>query len=340
MEFVLNVPSNFPFLRWNVFRGTMSVAAITAAVFMAQGCRAQSTQLTPELSRKIAITIRNKAQVPFYVDVAVKDRRPSKFPDYDEITAVFTVPDRGSQESTFLITKDNKTLGQFNTFSLGGDPRDTIAEGNRPARGGPENAPVRIVVFDDLQCPFCAKMHKALFPAILARYGDKVRIVYKDFPLSQHPWAIHAAVDANCLAAQTTPGYWEMVDSVHGRLGEIGKDPLANTSQSKPDTADAALARAKTELDRIALDAGKRHNVNSEKLQACIKAQDDSAIKTSQKQAEDMGVDAAPLLYINGEKIAGAVPIEYVYKAVDDALTAAGVTPPPAVPLPKLGEGQ
>lgn len=341
MEFVLKVPSNFPSLRWNVFRGTLSVAALTVAVFTAQGCRAQSTtQLSPELARKVAIVIRNKAQVPFYVDVAVKDRRPSKFPEYDEVTAVFSVPDKGSQESTFLISKDNKTLGQFNTFTLGGDPRDTVAEGNRPARGGPESAPVRIVVFDDLQCPFCAKMHKALFPAILARYGDKVRIVYKDAPLSIHPWATYAAVDANCVAAQSAPAYWEMVDSVHGRLGSIGKDPLANSSESKPDTPDAALARAKTELDRIALDSGKRYNVNTEKLQACIKAQDDSAIKASSKEAEAFGVEGVPYLVINGERISGAIPVEYVYKAVDDALLAAGVTPPPAVPLPKLGEGQ
>ena len=342
MKFVQKQPSHPSFLRLNAFRGAMSVAAITAATFLAQGCRAQtaSTPLSPELAHKIAITIRNKAQVPFYIDVKVTDRKPSTFAGYDEVKAEFVVPNGPSQQLTFLLSKDNKTLGQFNTFPLGDNLRDAVSEGNRPARGGGENAPVRIVVFDDLQCPYCAKMHKALFPALLARYGDKVRVVYKDFPLSQHPWAIHAAVDANCLAAQTTPGYWEMVDSVHGRSGELGRDPLANSTQSKPDTPEAALARVKTELDRMALDEGKKYKADTAKLQACITAQDDSAIKESLKEAQELGIDAAPLLIINGERIAGAVPVEYVYKAVDDALLAAGITPPPAVPLPKPGEGQ
>ena len=61
--------------------------------------------------------------------------------------------------------------------------------------------------FDDLECPYCAKIHSALFPATLDRYKDLVRVVYKDYPLVEiHPWAMHAAVNSNCLAEQSVPG--------------------------------------------------------------------------------------------------------------------------------------
>lgn len=318
-------------------RTMAATAALTVGLFAAQGCRAQTGEaLSPDLARRLAIVVRNKAQVPFYVDVKVDDRKPSKFPGYDEVRAQFIVEGSPAQTLTFLLSKDEKTLAQFNTFEVPKDTRDAIDEGNRPARGGGEKAPVRIVVFDDLQCPYCAKMHRQMFPALLERYGDKVRVVYRDFPLSQHPWAVHAAVDANCLATQSTPGYWQLVDSVHAKLSDIGHDPLANTSQSKPDTPEAALARAKTELDRMTLDEGKKQKVDAGKLQACITAQNDSAVTASLKQAEVLQIDAAPILFINGLRISGAVPVEYVWKAIDEALVAQGVTPPPAVPLPKL----
>ena len=81
---------------------------------------------------------------------------------------------------TFLISRDGKTLAQMNTFDMSKDPRTLVSDAGRPARGGSEKAPVDIVIFDDLECPFCARMHAQIFPAVLNRYGDKVRIAYKD----------------------------------------------------------------------------------------------------------------------------------------------------------------
>ena len=97
-----------------------------------------------------------------------------------------------------------------------------MSDEGRPARGGPANAPVLIVGFDDLECPYCAKMHEQLFPALTERYKNQVRFVYKDFPLSQHPWAMRAAIDVECLAAQSSKGYWNLVDYIHAHAAEIG----------------------------------------------------------------------------------------------------------------------
>ena len=72
----------------------------------------------------------------------------------------------------------------------------------RPTRGNSQ-AKVVAVNYDDFECPFCSRMHQTLFPQLLKEYGDRVVFIYKDFPLAEiHPWATHAAVNANCLAAQ------------------------------------------------------------------------------------------------------------------------------------------
>jgi predicted DsbA family dithiol-disulfide isomerase len=72
-------------------------------------------------------------------------------------------------------------------------------------------------------------------------------------------------------------------------------------------------------------------------LNACITKQDETAIKASMKEGEALGVEATPALFINGEKVEGAQPLENLYRMIDNALTASGQTPPPpppAAPVP------
>ena len=159
-------------------------------------------------------------------------------------------------------------------------------------------------------------MHAEIFPAITERYGKQVRIVYRDFPLDQHPWAMRAAVDANCLGAQSNDGYWKMVDYIHGHAGEFGGP-------------DKSLEKANTSLDQLAHDDGKLAGVDLSRLDACVKKQDDGLIKQSVKLGEDLGIAATPVLFINGEKLEGAYPLEDVFRMIDGALVASGQTPPP-----------
>jgi protein-disulfide isomerase len=327
-------------------RATSALFFILGAglLLTAQGCRAQSSTgvLSPETARRIAVTIRQRAHVPYNVDVKATGRKPSAVvPGYDEVTVSFIVQGQPPQVRTFLLSSDEKTVAQFNSFDLDQNLRDLVAEDGRPSRGGPESAPVRIVVFDDLECPFCARMHAQLFPAILARYKDNVRIVYKDFPLlSIHPWALHAAIDAGCLSAESAPAYWRYVDAIHAEMPEIGKDKAVNTQNSAPDTAEKMLTRANSDLDRIALDEAQKLKVNKAKVSVCMAKQDDARVQTTLKEGEKLGVEGVPALFINGQFINGAVPVEYVWKAIDDALVAQGITPPPAVPLPPAPQGQ
>ena len=324
--------------RQHLSRAAASVTLLVS--LLAVGCHAQAADgpLSPDMARRIALTIRAKAQLPFNYDVKVGDRKPSLQAGWDEVTVFVGEHDKPLKPMMFLVSKDGKTLAQMNTFDLSKDPKTLVSDAGRPARGGSEKAPVDIVVFDDLECPFCARMHAAMFPAVLNRYGDKVRIAYKDNPLTQiHPWATHAAVDADCLAQQSNTGYWNLVDHLHEHLSDIGVDANAKPG---PDgkQLEKTLPVAVAQLDKATLDEGKRQKVNEGKLEACVKKQDEAPVKAGLAEGEQLNVNGVPALFINGEQITGAVPIEYVYRAIDAALTAQGITPPPAVPIPSLDE--
>lgn len=301
-------------------------ALIFAFTLAALGCHAQtpaesSQKLSPDLTRRIEVLIRSKSSITPDYDIQIGPRTKSDVPGFDAISVTFSADGKTSKPLTFLLSTDGKTLAQFSKYDISQDPKSLVSADGRPSRGGQANAPVLIVGFDDLECPYCARMNEQLFPALIERYKDQVRIVYRDFPLDQHPWATRAAIDVNCVGAQSPAGYWNLVDYIHAHAAEMGG-------------TDKVLAKANDTLDSLARDEGKRQKLDAEKLNACIVKQDDSAIKASVKLGESLGVDSTPALFINGEKMEGALPLEYVYHMIDGALIASGQTPPPPPPVP------
>lgn len=308
-----------------------SVLALTFSLALAAvGCHAQTPasgsaqttgKLSPELARRVEVLIRSKSSVPPDYDIQIGPRSKSDVAGFDEISVSFTADGKASKPVPFLLSTDGKTLAQFSKYDISKDPKQLVSGTGRPARGGPPDAPVLIVGFDDLECPYCAKMHAELFPALMERYKNQIHIVYRDFPLNQHPWAMRAAIDTNCVGAQSPTGYWNLVDYIHAHASELGGD-------------EKSLAKANEMLDVLTRDEGKRQNVNVDSLNACIVKQDDTAIKASVKAGEALGVEATPALFINGEKVEGAQPLAYIYRMIDNALTASGETPPPMPAAP------
>jgi len=84
-------------------------------------------------------------------------------------------------------------------------------------------------------------------------------------------------------------------------------------------------------VDRFALEQGQKRNLDLAKLQACIKAQNDEAVKASLREGEALGLGSTPTLFVNGQQIEGAVPIGEMRAVLDRALEQAGV-PAPARP--------
>jgi len=290
------------------------------------GCSAQSAP--PDQSQLIEREVRAYYSLPASVKITLSPLRPSEFPNYQALT-IHMEGNGKKQEYEFLLSKDGKTLLRMTKLDLTKDPyaenMKKITTAGRPSRGN-KDAKVVLVNFDDFQCPFCSRMHQTLFPELLKEYGDRVEFVYKDFPLAEiHPWATHAAVDANCLAAQNNDAYWEFADFIHTNQHVV-------SSEKSRDGQFAAL-------DRLTTEQGQKHNVDQAKLQSCIKAQDDETVKASVREGESLGVEATPTIFVNGQEIDGALPVSEIRAALDRALTEAGVSAP-ARPTASNGEGQ
>lgn len=283
------------------------------------GCSAQtnSNPIGPEVAQRIQHQVQSYFDLPPDVKVAVGTPKASEFPGYD--TVPVTLSREGKIQTTdFLLSKDGKTLIRMSKLDLSQDPyqqnMSKIDIKGRPVRGNP-NAKVTVINYDDFECPFCSRMHSTLMSEILPQYGDRIRIIYKDYPLSMHPWAPHAANDANCLASQSDKAYWDFADYVHANQREI--------SGNQHD-----LQQSFTQLDHLAFDLGKKYGADEPKLQACVKAQSDAVVKASMAEGDELGVGATPTMFVNGQKLEGALDADQVRAALNQQLLAAGIQPP------------
>src|ERR1700692_4971326 len=248
--------------------------AFLALLLICLGCSAQSPPsrpcsqpppqpaapaTAPDLTKALERQVRSHYSLPPDVKVTVGSLQSSEFPNYDALTITFASPTK-KQDFDFLLSHDHKTLMRLTKMNLNTDPYADVMKqidvNGRPTRGN-KDAKVTVVNFDDFECPFCSRMHATLFPAIFKEYGDRVLFIYKDYPLEEiHPWAVHAAVNANCLVAQNNDAYWDYADYLHANpdaiKGEKGRD--GQNSQ----------------LDKLAADQGQKHTLDRRRFNACI----------------------------------------------------------------------
>ena len=175
------------------------------------------------------------------------------------------------------------------------EPLRAEVEATGPAKG-PATAPVTIVEFSDFQCPFCSRINPTL-EQVRAKYGDKVRIIFRQFPLGMHPQAQKAAEASLCANEQGK--FWEMHDHMFQNQQQLAVDAL------------------KTKAAEMGM--------NAESFNSCL----DSG-KFASQVAKDMeagsaaGVSGTPALFINGRFINGAVPLEQITEVIDDELRRKG----------------
>jgi protein-disulfide isomerase len=172
-------------------------------------------------------------------------------------------------------------------------PRQQVAvAATDPSLGG-ASAPVTVIEFSDFQCPFCQSVSPTL-KRVRQTYGDKVRIVWKDFPLTQiHPQAFKASEAAHCAGEQGK--YWEY----HDRL-------FANQQALQPD-----------DLKKHASDLG----LDSAKFTTCFDTSKyGDRVREGVALGSRLGVSSTPTLYINGRMLSGAQPYETFVAVIDEEL--------------------
>jgi protein-disulfide isomerase len=197
---------------------------------------------------------------------------------------------------------DIKEKVQGGTKDTGAVPTDssvTVPVDSSDHIRGNVNAQVTIVEYSDLECPFCKRFHETMKQA-LTEYGDKVRWVYKHFPLDQ----LHSKADKEAEAAECAGelggnnAFWAYVD----RVFEI-----------TPSNNGLDLALLPTIAQGLGLDKGKFEScLASGKYAEFVEAQYQEGIR--------LGVNGTPGSFVNGQPVRGAVPLETLKQIIDSKL--------------------
>lgn len=233
-------------------------------------------------------------------------------PDASGLRTVKVLLAKGEQhqEGTYYITADGKEIIEGEKSDLSGDPwasnRAKIELRGAPTLGA-ANAPVTIVEYSDLECPFC-KQEASGLTELMAQDPGKVRLVFKYFPLTQiHPWSMQAAQAAVCVTEQHPAQFWNFEKTVFDAQDQIDQ---------------AGVAAAPARLRDFALESG----ANATAYDACLaRPSTRAAVEASIANGKALGVTSTPSLFVNGRLIPGAIQEAQLRMLVDhEAKIAAG----------------
>lgn len=166
---------------------------------------------------------------------------------------------------------------------------------------GDKARPVTIVEFSDFQCPYCRNVGETL-KQLLAKYGDKVSLAFRDFPLrTLHPQAQAAAEAARCAAEQGK--FWEYHDLLFQNQGSLGPDSYPRFAET------------------VKLDVAQ--------FRACVSAgKYRPQIEDDIRDGTRLGVSGTPAFFVNGVFLNGAVPAAAFEKIIDQELAGQGTANP------------
>jgi protein-disulfide isomerase len=268
-----------------------------------------------QINRRIERRVRAYAEAPPEAKITLGARDASNFAGYDKLPV--DIEANGDKKTfNFLVAKDGSKLLYVREFDLSEDPYTKVMRKidlrDRPIRGA-QDAKVTIVIYDDYQCPFCARSYVTVMNEVMTKYRDRARVIIKDFPLTEtHPWALRAAVDSTCIAQNSPAAYWQFSDYVHTHQQEIN-------SKLKPGEADKAVSA----LDDLALKTAERNGVEATKLQTCLAAQIAVTVQASLAEGKSLGVSATPTMFVNGEEFEGVLTPNQIDAALERALREA-----------------
>jgi protein-disulfide isomerase len=157
---------------------------------------------------------------------------------------------------------------------------------------GPKNSKVTIIEFSDFECPYCQRS-QSVGKSLREKYKDKIRWVFRDFPLSFHQNAMFAHIAANCANKQGK--YWELFDVLFQNTGSLEK---ANVLKFASDL----------HLDMKSFEECTNDSSILSEIQSDI------------TEGQELGVNGTPAFFINGIMIEGAQPLSAFEKIIDQEL--------------------
>lgn len=258
---------------------------------------------------EVAQQVRQAFKIPPSFDVSVSPLRNSPYLGFYQTTITVS---QGAQKQSqnYYVTKDRRFLALGGIFDLTVDPvshaERVIRLANQPSVG-PSNAHVTIVEYADLECPSCAALHAFLENQFLPKYSDRVKVVFKEFPLvGVHEWALTAAIASQCVY-QINPKQFLPFRTL--------------VFLHQPDV-DAVQANASAVRDLL-LSYGQQAGVDRLQLAACVDSKASlPRVEENLNEGKELGITQTPTLFINGKIMIGATP-DVLFRTVDEALGTA-----------------
>lgn len=165
--------------------------------------------------------------------------------------------------------------------------------GSAPIYGKP-GAPITVIEFSDFQCPFCSKAADTVVE-LKKKYGSKIRLAFRHFPLPMHQEARPAAEASLCMNDQSADKFWKFHDVAFKNQGKLDK----------------------ASLEKYAKDAG----ADMTKYGECITSKKFAdAVQKDIEYGEKIGVRSTPTFFVNGQLVSGAVPIETFSEIIEEEL--------------------
>lgn len=234
------------------------------------------------------------------IKVQVSDPEPADLDGFRLVTVKGTAG-AASQEHTFYISADGQKIVRAQVFDVKDNPFrkdfERITTMHQPSLGTP-GAPVRMVLFTDFQCPFCAKESEMLRKNLIQAYPNEVRLYFKDFPLdSIHPWSRIASIAGRCVYAQSEEAFWKYHDWVFGHQNELTKDNVAAKA--------IEVAGALPGMDVL-------------RLKQCVEGRETEVeVNDSIAEAQALGLNGTPTLFVNGRRIPSQIAWPNLKQVID-----------------------
>jgi protein-disulfide isomerase len=239
------------------------------------------------------------------VEIKIDDAKPSTvMPGFFEVW-VHASYNNAVKDFPYYISKDGRNIIKGDIYDITKSPFQSNIDELKAASSpsfGPANAPVTIFVFSDFQCPYCKEESQILRTNVATTFKDKVRVVFKDFPLDAiHPWAHTAALAGRCVYRQNQGAFWDFFDWAYANQTQINVENVS------------------AKIQEFAKDKG----LDGLQLGRCIDSKStEPEVAAAIAEGHSLQVSATPTIFLNGRKLEGGVPWQSLEALINIELDA------------------
>jgi len=245
--------------------------------------------------------LRSAFNIDLQAPIEILDIVPSEYPSLKKVPVMI-----GGRPYVVYVSDDEKRYIMGQSFELAVYPdtdRMSKIDLTNVHSQGSSKAPVTIVEYTDLQCPYCQKAHEILHDKLYKTYTkNQVRWVFKQYPLEGHDWSMNGALALECAGQQKEQAFWDMASYL-----------FKGQKDTKKENFNEKLEKGIIDLK---LDAAK--------LNACMSNESaKKKIEAEKAEGTELGVSATPTILVNGRMKTGIRDFESFKMLIDEKLKEA-----------------